>query len=121
VTLVASEAIGGIRSAYGIDFTDGRHRRNVVTRGADVHELLETQFRIGEAVLQGTRPRPPCAHVEQVAEENGVARSLTDGRGGICADVVESGPITVGDGIEVIESVATDPDDLAAAIRSRHE
>ena len=121
VTLIESEAIRAIRAETDIDLTDGRHRRNVVTEGVDVHELLDARFRIGEAVLVGTRPRPPCAHVEAVAEEEGVARALGGDSGGICAHVEESGEIEAGDEIEVIESLRTDPDDLAAAIRARNE
>lgn len=103
VTLLEAEAIEEIREEFGIDLSDGRHRRNVVTRGVAVHDLLGTTFRVGEAVLQGTRPRPPCAHVEQVAGEKGVARALKNQRGGVCASVVEPGTIAVGDGIEVLE------------------
>jgi MOSC domain-containing protein YiiM len=121
VTLVESEALATIRDETGIDLTDGRHRRNVVTEGVDVHELLDARFRIGEAVLVGTRPRPPCAHVETVADEDGVARALGDGRGGICAHVESSGVISLGDAVVVEESLTTDPDDLAAAIRDRNE
>ena len=104
VTLVAGEAIDEIREEYGIDLTDGRHRRNVVTRDVDVHDLLGATFRIGGATMRGTRPRPPCAHVEQVANEDGVARALKEGRGGVCADVVEPGAIGAGDEIVVTEA-----------------
>ena len=116
VTLVEAEAIETIRREHGIDLSDGRHRRNVVTRGVDVHGLLDATFRVGEAELRGTRPRPPCAHVEQVAEEEGVARALEEGRGGICADVVEPGTIAVDDGIEVIEA---DPETVGGRIVDR--
>ena len=121
VTLVESEALATVRQETGIDLTGGRHRRNVVTEGTDVHELLDTRFRVGEAVLVGTRPRPPCAHVEAVADEDGVARALGEDRGGICAHVESSGEIRVGDALVVEESLTTDPDDLAAAIRDRYE
>ena len=104
VTLVAGEALDGIRERYEIDLSDGRHRRNLVTRGVDVHDLLETTFRVGDATLRGTRPRPPCAHVERAAGEEGIARALKQGRGGICADVVSPGPIRVGDPVEVVEA-----------------
>ena len=56
------------------------------------------------AVLRGTRPRPPCAHLEAVAGEEGVARALRELRGGICAEVVDPGTVAVGDGIEVLEA-----------------
>ncbi|MFW5977881.1 MAG: MOSC domain-containing protein [Halohasta sp.] len=116
VTLIEAEAIETISEEFGIDLHDGRHRRNIVTRGHELHELLETTFRIGTAELRGTRPRPPCAHVEDVAEEEGVASALGEGRGGICARVESSGTIAVGDTIEVLEA---DPRTVGAAIADR--
>ena len=120
VTFVEREAIDEIRELYDIDLSDGRHRRNLVTEGVDVHEdLLESRFRIGDAVFEGTRRRPPCAHVEDVAEEEGVMRALKDGRGGICAEVMAEGDLEVGDEVEVLESTAFDGVGLASAIRDR--
>jgi MOSC domain-containing protein YiiM len=119
VTFLAREALVEIRESTGIDLADGRHRRNVVTEGIDVHDLLETRFRIGEAVFEGTRPRPPCAHVEEVADEEGVTRALAEGRGGVCADVVDAGAFVVGDEIEVLGSTATDWAGLASAMEER--
>jgi MOSC domain-containing protein YiiM len=116
VTLVRAESLEQIRDDHGIDLSDGRHRRNVVVRGASLRDLLDTTFRVGDAVLRGTRPRPPCVHVEQVAGEEGVARALGDGRGGICADVVEAGAIRVGDDLAVVEA---DPRTLGRAIAER--
>ncbi|WP_435156891.1 MOSC domain-containing protein [Haladaptatus sp. DFWS20] len=105
VTLIGGEAIDEINREFELDLTAGEHRRNIVTDGIDVHELLNHRFRIGDTLLVGTRPRPPCAHVEQLNEQDGVARALKHGRGGICADVVESGQISVGDSITDIESI----------------
>ncbi|MFB6205938.1 MAG: MOSC domain-containing protein [Haloglomus sp.] len=119
VTFVEEEALETIHEAFGIDLTDGRHRRNVVTRGVDLHDLLDHRFQVGEATFEGTRPRPPCAHVEAVADEEGVARALGDGRGGICADVVEGGTLRVGDEFGAVETVAPDPASIARAMRER--
>lgn len=118
VTLVAGEALDEIRATHDIDLTDGRHRRNVVTRGVDLRSLLETTFRVGDATFRGTRPRPPCAHVERVAGEAGVAHALKDGRGGICADVVDAGVVRVGDDVTVVEAA---PRDVGAEIAARLE
>jgi MOSC domain-containing protein YiiM len=116
VTFVAAEALEAIREEAGIDLTDGRHRRNVVVRGADLRGLLETTFRVGEATFRGTRPRPPCAHLERVAGEEGVARALGKQRGGICADVVEPGTVRVGDELELL---AADPRTVGRSIADR--
>ncbi|MEA1930075.1 MOSC domain-containing protein [Halohasta litorea] len=116
VTLLEAESVETIHEEFGIDLRDGRHRRNVVTRGVALHDLLESTVRIGSAELRGTRPRPPCAHVEEVAGEDGVANALGEGRGGICARVIEPGTITVGDSIEIVEA---DPRTVGAAIAER--
>jgi MOSC domain-containing protein YiiM len=122
VTFVAIEGLELIREAYDIDLSDGRHRRNVVTRDVDLRSLLETTFRVGEAGFRGTRPRPPCAHVERAAGEDGVARALKEGRGGICADVVEPGTVRVGDEIRVEEASPRDVGrDIAARLRESTE
>ena len=118
VTFIEREAISEIADEYGIDLSDGRHRRNVVTSGVSVHDLLGVEFRVGDVVFEGTRPRPPCVHVEQVAGENGVSRALKNDRGGICASVVEGGVIEAGDEIEAVEAIS-DPDGLAEAIKDR--
>jgi len=119
VTLVDSAALETVREAYDIDLSDGRHRRNLVV-DSDVVELLDTRFSVGEAVFEGTRRRPPCAHVEEVAGEDDLAAALSEERGGICADVVEGGAVAVGDGLQVVERL-DDPDSLADAIRERRE
>jgi MOSC domain-containing protein YiiM len=101
VTFVESEALARVREADGIDLDDGRHRRNVVTSGVSLRDLLGAEFRVGGARFRGTRPRPPCGHLERIAEEPGLARALRDGRGGICADVLSPGTIRVGDSVTV--------------------
>ena len=116
VTFVAAEALDVIVEETGIDLTDDRHRRNVVSRGVELPELLGAQFRVGEVLLEGTRPRPPCAHVESVAGEEGVVSALSGTRGGICASVVEPGEIAVDDGIRTEKA---DPRSVGRAIVDR--
>ncbi|PSQ14939.1 MOSC domain-containing protein [Halobacteriales archaeon QS_7_69_60] len=118
VTFVQAEALAEIRETTGIDLTDGRHRRNLVVRGGDVHDLLECRFRLGAATFEGTRPRPPCQHVEDVAGEAGVADALGDGRGGICARVVDPGELRVGEEVRDVEPTA-DFEGLVERIRDR--
>ncbi|HET7322844.1 MAG TPA: MOSC domain-containing protein [Halococcus sp.] len=117
VTLIESEAIEEIKEEYDIDLSDGRHRRNIVTSGVEVYDLLDQQFRIGDVTFEGTRPRPPCAHVEQVAEESGVARALKNHRGGICVSVIEDGTIHTGDELEALGEI--EESGVGDAIKSR--
>ena len=99
VTLIESEDLDYIENELGIRVRSGEHRRNIVTRGIRLAELRRKRFRIGEALLEYDRPRPPCRHVQDLSEP-GMTRALR-GRGGICARVVEGGMIRARDAIAV--------------------
>jgi len=102
VTLVAVEALDAVREETGIDVSDGRHRRNVVVEGSGtgLDELLDATVAVGDALLRPTRRRPPCAHVESLAGEEGLASALTE-RGGLCCDVIEPGRVAVGNRVAI--------------------
>jgi MOSC domain-containing protein YiiM len=99
VTLIESEDLDYIQHELGISAKNGEHRRNIVTSGLRLGDLRRKRFRIGEAVLEYDRPRPPCRHVQDLSEP-GMTRALK-GRGGICARVVQGGKIRAQDAIEV--------------------
>lgn len=105
VTLIEGEALDRISASDGPAVTEGQHRRNLVTRGVPLGDLVGKRFRIGGAVLVYDRPRPPCRYVESITEP-GMTRALGARRGGICARVVESGTITAGDAVEILEGEA---------------
>ena len=100
VTLIESEDLEQIRLQTGIQVVNGEHRRNLVTRNVRLEELAGKRFRIGEAIFEFDRPRPPCNYIESLTEP-GMTRAL--GRnGGICARVVQSGVIRTQDPIVVL-------------------
>lgn len=100
VTLISGEDLDYIRDETGIKVQDGEHRRNIITRGIDLSKLRRRRFRVGEALLEFDRSRPPCKHVQDLTEP-GMTRALRN-RGGICARVIESGRIRPGDSIETV-------------------
>ena len=117
VTLVVAEALAAVREETGVDLSDGRHRRNVVVEGfgAGMDALLGATVAVGDALLRPTRRRPPCAHLEELAGETGLASALRD-RGGLCCDVVDPGRVAVGDRVAIREA---DPRTAGAAIADR--
>lgn len=98
VTLISAEDLDHIEKELGVRVKNGEHRRNIVTRGINLDELRGKRFRVGEAVLEYDRPRPPCRHIQDLTEP-GMTRSLK-GRGGICVRVVRAGTIRATDAIE---------------------
>jgi MOSC domain-containing protein YiiM len=100
VTLIEAEVIDAVRREHGIDLSAGRSRRNVVTEGIVLSELIGKKFRLGTALLRGARAAAPCAHLERLTEP-GVNEALKS-RGGLRADVVEGGIVRVGDVVAVV-------------------
>ena len=99
VTLIEGEDLDYIEGELGIRVNNGQHRRNIITRGIKLTDLRRKRFRVGEALLEFDRSRPPCRHVQDLSEP-GMTRALK-GRGGICARVIRAGRIRAQDAIEV--------------------
>lgn len=95
VTLIESEAIEALERDYNVALEAGQTRRNIVTQGIALNHLVGKEFRIGEAILCGTRLCEPCAHLEKLTAK-GVVRGLIH-RGGLRAEIVVGGTIRVGD------------------------
>jgi MOSC domain-containing protein YiiM len=80
-------------------------RRNIVTRGIDT--LVGQRFRVGDVECVGRRLCEPCAHLERLTHR-GVLRNLIH-RGGLRADILTAGSITVGAAIECLERHEVNP------------
>lgn len=99
VTLIESEALAMLAAA-GMRVAAGEHRRNLVTAHIALTQLAGRRFRIGEVVFEYRGPRPPCSYLETLTQP-GMTRALA-GRSGICARIVESGTLRVGDAIRPV-------------------
>jgi MOSC domain-containing protein YiiM len=77
----------------------GEHRRNLVTRGIDLNALVGHEFTIGSVACRGMRLCEPCTVVQRYAARP-VLRELVH-RGGLRADILADGEISVGDPVRV--------------------
>jgi len=101
VTFIAAEDLDDIKRGTDVGVKNGEHRRNVVTRGISLKTLRRGErFRVGEVVFEHRGPRSVCRYIERLTEP-GMTQALK-GRGGICARVIGSGAVRVGDGIELL-------------------
>jgi MOSC domain-containing protein YiiM len=98
ITLFEAEAIEGLRADTGIDLPPNEIRRNVMTRGIGLNDLVGRRIRVGEVEAVVTELCHPCSHLQKLTQA-GVMRGLVN-RGGLNADVVAGGSIRVGDPIE---------------------
>jgi MOSC domain-containing protein YiiM len=95
ITLVEAEAVEGLARDTGIELTPAETRRNVLTRGVALNDLVGRRFTVGEVECVGRRLCDPCSHLEKLTQP-GVLKGLVD-RGGLRADVVRGGVIRPGD------------------------
>lgn len=94
VTLIEAEALEGLARDTGIELPPGASRRNVVTRGLALNDLVGKRFKVGNVECIGRRLCDPCRHLEGLTKP-GVLKGLA-GRGGLRADILNDGWISVG-------------------------
>lgn len=112
VTLIQHEHLPVIANCVGANAPKpeelpGRLRRNVVVSGVNLLALKDKTFRMGDAVLRGTGPCPPCSQMEAALGPGGY--NAMRGHGGITATVVTAGRFAVGDAVGVLETVDDKP------------
>jgi hypothetical protein len=89
LTLVEAEVLDAVALPWELA------RRNVVTHGIALNALVGRRFTVGTVACVGRRLAEPCAHLEKLARP-GLLRPLVH-RGGLRADILESGRFDVGD------------------------
>ena len=102
ITLIEVEAVEGLRDDTGIELDPAETRRNVLTRGVALNDLIGRRFQVGEAECIGRRLCDPCNHLEKLTQP-GVLKGLVN-RGGLRADIVRGGVIKPGDAIRELGS-----------------
>ena len=107
VTLIEVEAIESFAREAAVDFSPGDSRRNIVTRGIRLNELVGQEFCLGDVRLRGLKLCPPCTHLAALTTR-AVLPGLKD-RGGLRAQILNEGTIRVGDPIHQLapEEVAS--------------
>lgn len=99
VTLIHAEDLTRAQRRRGLLLDAGQHRRNLVVSGLAQTELRDRDIRIGDALFEWHRVRPPCGYLDRVSGP-GTAKAL--GRhSGHCLRVRKSGLVKVGDSIIV--------------------
>ena len=107
LTLIEAEVLDELTLADGQQLGYAEARRNIVTRGIDLNTLVGKRFRVGDVECVGRRLCEPCAHLERLTHQ-GVLRGLIH-RGGLRADILAAGNITVGAAIECLEPDEVNP------------
>lgn len=108
VTLIELEKIEAFNMVSNLDYSPGEFRRNLVTSGINLNELVGKDFTIGNVTLHGVRLCEPCAHLAGLLGESVMKHMLH--KAGLRAVIIESGNISVGSKIApCLQSHRLDP------------
>lgn len=95
ITLIEMEAIEAICHEDGVIITPGQTRRNIITRGISLNDLVDRSFRIGAIQLRGIRLCEPCNYLASRTDPR-ILHSLVH-RGGLRAEIITEGIIHIND------------------------
>jgi MOSC domain-containing protein YiiM len=98
VSLIETEAIEAFEHESGVSLTSAETRRNVVTSGVRLNDLVGKEFNVGKIRMRGLRLCEPCTHLVRLTHP-ATLRGLVH-RGGLYAAILNEGEIAVGDSID---------------------
>ena len=97
VTLIEREEIDVFNQATGLDYGAGAFRRNIVTRGVRLNNLVGKEFSIGDLKFMGVRLCEPCAYLAELLGSEFL--NLMAHKAGLRAQILVDGSIEVSDSI----------------------
>jgi MOSC domain-containing protein YiiM len=97
LTLIEAEALEALEAEHGIELDGASSRRNVLTRGVRLNDLVGKRFRVGELECRGVELCEPCSHLEQMTRP-GVIKGLVH-RAGLNAEILRGGELRPGDDV----------------------
>ena len=103
VTFISREFVTQIELHLGkSDLDPAVLRRNSVVSGINLNALRRQQFWFGDALFEATQLCYPCARMEAELGPGGVVAMM--GYGGLCAKVLQTGQIAIGDSLRLATS-----------------
>jgi len=97
VTLIESEVLENYQHETGKKLSAAESRRNLLTEGVRLNELIDQEFQVGPVRMRGLRLSDPCTHLMRLTHPE-TLRGLVH-RGGLIAEILNDGELTVGDRI----------------------
>ena len=100
ITLIESENIDYYNIKYGLNIPYKDFRRNIITKGIKLNDLVGKRFKIGKVELEGIDLCRPCKHLSEILDQDNIIKEFLR-RGGLRCQILTSSTIEVGDKINV--------------------
>jgi MOSC domain-containing protein YiiM len=101
LTLIESEEIHRFNEAHGLTLAPASFRRNIITSGIRLNDLVGRRFHVGSAILEGMRLCEPCAHLGGLIGP-AVVKGMVH-RAGLRACIITGSSVRVGDEVVAVQ------------------
>jgi MOSC domain-containing protein YiiM len=95
LTLIEHEVIQYLGFEWGLDVEETDSRRNLVTRGVSLNDLVGVEFDVGQVRLRGAGLCEPCVSLVKSPTHRHLLRALAH-KGGLRAQILSEGTIALG-------------------------
>ena len=101
ITLIESENIDYYNEISETKIPYINFRRNIITKGIQLNDLVGKDFLIGNIKVKGHRLCDPCRYLQEKLEQKDLVKKLLN-RGGLRCEILTDGIISVNDPIKQI-------------------
>jgi len=98
LTLIESENIDYYNLKYGLNIPYVEFRRNIVTEGIRLNELIGKKLRIGNVEVEAVDLCRPCRHLTEILCQDNILKEFLR-KGGLRCQILTSSIIKIGDEI----------------------
>jgi len=100
ITLIEVENINYYYQLTGTSIPSIDFRRNIITEGIKLNELVNKEFLIGEIRIKAHDLCRPCKYLQERLKQGNIIKEFLR-RGGLRCEILNSGKIIVGDKIKI--------------------
>ena len=104
ITLIESENIDNFNKKLETNIPYIDFRRNIITRGIKLNELVGKEIFIGKVRIKGHRLCDPCKYLQDKLQQNNLFKNLAYlyKKGGLRCEILSNGRISVNDKIAIL-------------------
>ena len=102
LSLIESENIDYYNTKFGLDISYIDFRRNIITKGIKLNDLVGKKLLIGKVKVEGIDLCRPCRHLTEMLNQDNILKEFLR-RGGLRCQILSSSKISVGDKISVLD------------------
>ena len=102
LSLIESENIDYYNTKYGLHIPYTDFRRNIITKGINLNNLIGKKLQIGNVKVEGIDLCRPCKHLTEMLNQENIIKEFLR-RGGLRCQILSSSSISIGDEIKILD------------------